>query len=167
MLNKVILIGRLTRDPEARMTTTGIPVTTFSLAVDRGYASQNGTRETDFFNCVCYRKIAENVARFCHKGKLVSVEGRIQNRTYDAPDGTKRTITEIICENVIFLDSSRPQTEAQPTYPSYSQQTQPVFNIPQPKAQQPQFTSNVETDPQDDFFDDDHGLDISEDDLPF
>ncbi len=166
MLNKVILIGRLTKDPEARMTTTGIPVTTFTLAVDRGYVSQNGNREADFFNCVCYRKLAENVARYCQKGKLISIEGRIQNRTYDAPDGTRRIFTEIICDNVVFLNSSRPQPETQPTYP---QQKQPVFNIPQPKVQQPQFTSEpeVESEPEDDYFNDNIQIDISEDDLPF
>lgn len=104
-MNKVILIGRLTRDPEMRTTSSGTNVTSFSLAVSRNFTDQNGERGTDFFNCVVWRKQAENVAKYCQKGSQVAVEGRLQNRSYDAQDGTKRYVTEVICENVSFLGS--------------------------------------------------------------
>ena len=104
-MNKVILIGRLTRDPEMRNTSSGLAVTSFFLAVSRNFTDQNGERGTDFFNCVVWRKQAENVAKYCTKGSQVAVEGRLQNRSYDAQDGTKRYVTEVICENVSFLGS--------------------------------------------------------------
>ena len=104
-MNKVILIGRLTKDPEMRTTQSGIANTTFSLAVNRNFANQQGEREADFFNVVTWRKQAENVSKYCTKGSQVAVEGRIQNRSYDAQDGTKRYITEIIADNVTFLGS--------------------------------------------------------------
>lgn len=102
-MNKAIIIGRLTRDPEMRTTTSGVNSTTFTVAVSRNYTNQNGERETDFLNCVTWRKQAENVAKYCKKGTQVAVEGRIQTRSYDAQDGTKRYVTEIIADNVTFL----------------------------------------------------------------
>lgn len=104
-MNKAILIGRLTRDPEMRTTTSGATTTSFTVAVSRTYANQNGERETDFINCVAWRKQAENIAKYCQKGTQVAVEGRIQTRSYDAQDGTKRYVTEIIVDNVTFLGS--------------------------------------------------------------
>ena len=104
-MNKVILIGRLTKDPELKTTTSGTPTTTFTIAVDRTFTNQNGQREADFINCVAWRKQAENISRYCFKGSQVAVEGRIQTRNYDAQDGTKRYITEVICDNVTFLGS--------------------------------------------------------------
>ena len=102
-MNKAIIIGRLTRDPEMRTTTSGLNSTTFTVAVSRNYTSANGERETDFINCVAWRKQAENIAKYCTKGSQVAVEGRIQTRSYDAQDGTKRYVTEIIADNVTFL----------------------------------------------------------------
>ena len=109
-MNKAILIGRLTRDPELRTTTSGIANTTFTIAVDRPFTSQSGQREADFLNCVSWRKQAENIAKYCTKGSQVAVEGRIQIRSYDAQDGTKRYVTEIICDNVTFLGSRNNQS---------------------------------------------------------
>ncbi len=105
-MNKAIIIGRLTRDPEMRTTTSGINSTSFTVAVSRNYSNQNGERETDFINCVAWRKQAENIAKYCTKGTQVAVEGRIQTRSYDAQDGTKRYVTEIIADNVTFLGRS-------------------------------------------------------------
>ncbi len=102
-MNKAIIIGRLTRDPEMRTTTSGLNSTTFTVAVSRNYTREDGTRETDFINCVAWRKQAENIAKYCKKGSQVAVEGRIQTRSYDAQDGTKRYVTEIIADNVTFL----------------------------------------------------------------
>ncbi len=172
MLNKVILIGRLTKDPEIRVTTSGISVGTFSLAVNRNFANARGEKETDFFNCVCYRKLAEIVGRYVKKGQLISVEGRIQNRSYDGQDGIKRYITEIICENVVFLESRNQQNDS--GNKNYNSQQQPSFNTYQ---QQPKFNSNNSNNnnqfnnnypqQQDNYFDDNPNVDISEDDLPF
>ncbi|KMT21779.1 single-stranded DNA-binding protein [Clostridium cylindrosporum] len=104
-MNKVFLIGRLTRDPELRFTPgAGNAVATFSLAVDRNYVSQNGQREADFINIVCWRKLAENVANNLSKGRLCAVSGSIQTRKYQAQDGSNRYVTEIVAEEVKFLD---------------------------------------------------------------
>ena len=104
-MNKVILIGRLSQDPEMRTTPNGVATTTFSVAVSRNFTNQNGERETDFFRCVAWRKQAENIAKYTQKGSQVAVEGRLQNRSYDAQDGTKRYVTEVIADNVSFLGS--------------------------------------------------------------
>ncbi|MDS1030562.1 single-stranded DNA-binding protein [Bacillota bacterium LX-D] len=104
MLNKVILIGRLTRDPELRYTANGVAVATFTLAVDRQYANQQGQREADFIRIVVWQKLAEVCANNLGKGRLVAVEGRLQVRSYDAADGQKRQVSEVVAENVRFLD---------------------------------------------------------------
>ena len=104
-MNKVILIGRLTRDPELRTIASGNATTSFTIAVNRNFTNQNGEREADFINCVAWRKQAENIAKYCTKGSQVAVEGRIQTRNYDAQDGTKRYVTEVIADNVTFLGS--------------------------------------------------------------
>ena len=104
-MNKVILIGRLTKDPELRTIASGNATTSFTIAVNRNFTNQNGEREADFINCVAWRKQAENVAKYCTKGSQVAVEGRIQTRNYDAQDGTKRYVTEVIADNVTFLSS--------------------------------------------------------------
>ena len=104
-MNKVILIGRLTKDPELRTIASGNATTSFTIAVNRNFTNQNGEREADFINCVAWRKQAENVAKYCTKGSQVAVEGRIQPRSYDAQDGTKRYVTEVVADNVTFLGS--------------------------------------------------------------
>ena len=105
-MNKAIIIGRLTRDPEMRTTTSGTNSTTFTVAVSRNYANANGERETDFINCVAWRKQAENIAKYCTKGSQVAVEGRIQTRSYDAQDGTKRYTTDVAVESFEFIGSN-------------------------------------------------------------
>ena len=104
-MNKVILIGRLTKDPELRTIASGNATTSFTIAVNRNFTNQNVEREADFINCVAWRKQAENVAKYCTKGSQVAVEGRIQTRSYDAQDGTKRYVTEVVADNVTFLGS--------------------------------------------------------------
>jgi single-strand DNA-binding protein len=103
MLNRVVLIGRLTKDPELRYTPNGVAVTNFTLAVERNFKNAQGEKETDFFTCVVYRQLAELCANYLAKGKLASVDGRIQIRTYNDKDSQKRWVTEIIGENVQFL----------------------------------------------------------------
>lgn len=103
MLNRVILIGRLVADPELRYTQNGIAVTSFRIAVDRPFTNQQGERETDFINIVTWRKLAELCASHLSKGRLVGVDGRLQVRTYDASDGTRRQAAEVVADNVQFL----------------------------------------------------------------
>ena len=104
-MNKAILIGNLANDPESRTTASGIAQCTFRLAVQRRFANAQGVREADFLTIVCWRQTAELCTRYLSKGRKVAVEGSIQTRSYDAQDGTKRYVTEIIADNVEFLGS--------------------------------------------------------------
>ena len=104
MMNKVMLIGRLTRDPDLRYTPSNIATVTFSIAVNRPFTNQNGVREADFINIIAWRKQAENVKKYITKGSLVAVEGRIQTRNYDDKDGKKVYVTEVEADNVQFLE---------------------------------------------------------------
>lgn len=103
MLNRIVLIGRLTKDPELRYTPNGVAVATFTLAVDRNRKNAQGERETDFINIVVWQKQAENVANYLSKGKLAAVDGRLQIRSYDGQDGQKRWMTEVVADTVRFL----------------------------------------------------------------
>ena len=102
-MNKVFLIGNLTRDPELSETAGGVPVCHFSIAVNRNYSSQDGERQTDFFNCTAWRAMAESIARYTKKGKKVAVVGSIQLRNYEDNQGVKRTAVDIIAQDVEFL----------------------------------------------------------------
>ncbi|MBU1142404.1 MAG: single-stranded DNA-binding protein [Firmicutes bacterium] len=110
MMNRVILVGRITKDPEIKSTQSNIAVVTFTLAVNRQFADQSGEKQADFIQCVVWRKQAENLARFVRKGALLGVEGRIQTRTYEADNGT-RYVTEVVCDSVQFLESKGDTTE--------------------------------------------------------
>ncbi|MDI6878439.1 MAG: single-stranded DNA-binding protein [Desulfitobacteriaceae bacterium] len=103
MLNRVVLIGRLTKDPELRYTQSGVAVATFTLAVDRKFKNAQGERETDFIPCVAYRQLAELCSNYLSKGKLAAVEGRIQVSSFTGKDGQRRWSTEVIAEDVRFL----------------------------------------------------------------
>ena len=107
MLNKIFIMGRLTRDPELRRTQSGTPVTSFSLAVDRDYKTQSGEKETDFIDVVAWRATAEFVAKYFTKGRMAVVEGRLQLRDWTDRDGNKRRTAEVIADNVYFGDSKR------------------------------------------------------------
>ena len=149
-MNKVILIGRLTRDPELRTTTSGTATTSFSIAVDRPFVNQQtGQREADFINCVAWRKQAENISRYCFKGTQVAVEGRIQTRSYDAQDGTKRYVTEVVCDNVTFLGSKNSNSRDDSSY------SEPSSDIE---------TTNLDEDPYANMGDE---VALTDDDLPF
>ena len=104
-MNKCILIGNLTKDPELSTTSNGIAVCRFSIAVGRKFANAGGERETDFFNIIVWRSVGENCHKFLKKGSKVGVVGNIQSRSYDATDGTKRYVTEIVAEEVEFLST--------------------------------------------------------------
>ncbi len=151
-MNKALLIGRLTKDPELKYTSNNIPVATFSLAVNRPFSNQNGERETDFINIVVWRKQAESVKNYINQGSLVAVEGRIQTRNYEAQDGTKRYVTEVVADNVQFLETKK---QAQ-------LRTQNSDNDVEEKVTEE--TTNVESDP---FADFGSSIEISDDELPF
>ena len=104
MLNRVILIGRLTKDPELKYTPSGTAVGSFTLAVDRFRNNAQGEKETDFIPIVVWQKQAENCANYLNKGSLAAIDGRMQVRTYDAKDGTRRWVTEVVADTVRFLD---------------------------------------------------------------
>ncbi len=151
-MNKVILIGRLTRDPEMRTTGNGTAVTRFTLAVSRPFQDQNGERGADFINCVAWRRQAENIAKYCVKGSQVAVEGRIQTGSYDAQDGSKRYTTDVVCDNCTFLGSKNGEANTH-SMPSAD------FN-----EEAPMPTSDISEDPFKDFGEE---ISLSDDDLPF
>jgi len=109
--NKVVLIGRLTRDPEMRYTTSGLAVTSFSIAVDRRNKNQQGEKQTDFFRCTAWRQSAEFVSSYASKGRLVAVEGRIELNKFTGQDGIEKTSADIVCDHIEILDSNREQGE--------------------------------------------------------
>ncbi|HOB42878.1 MAG TPA: single-stranded DNA-binding protein [Bacillota bacterium] len=136
MMNRVVIVGRLTHDPELRFTQNGIAVTRFSLAVDRPFTNQQGERETDFLDVVVWRRQAENVAAYLKKGSLAAVDGRVQVRSYETPEGQKRKVWEIVADRVEFLDR-RGDTGSQMSQGGYGR-TQPELgededDVPMPE----------------------------------
>lgn len=113
MINRAVLIGRLTRDPELRRTQQGDAVVSFTLAINRNYTSKDGQQQADFINCVAWKKLAENIEKYCAKGRTLGVEGRLQSRSYDNAQGQKVFVTELFCTGVQFLGSNqKSQSEA-------------------------------------------------------
>lgn len=157
-MNKVFLIGRLTKDPELRYTSSNIPTASFSIAVNRNFTNQNGEREADFINIIVWRKQAENVKNYLTKGSQVAIDGRIQTRSYDAQDGSKRYVTEVIADNVQFLDTRSSGTSGY--QPSSTGPTPYDFEQSAPAAP----TTDVSSDP---FADFGSSIEISDDELPF
>lgn len=105
MINRVILVGRLTKDPEYRENRNGVGVATFTLAINRPFTNSQGEREADFINVVVFRKQAENVNKYLSKGSLAGVDGRIQSRNYENNEGRRVFVTEVVADNVQFMDS--------------------------------------------------------------
>lgn len=140
MLNRSILIGRLTKDPELRYTPSGVAVTTFTLAVDRPFTNAQGKKEADFLNIVTWKQLAETCANYLKKGRLTAVEGRIQIRNFENNESKRIYVTEIVADNVRFLESGS-QREAEETGAKHKQPTE--------------------------VFEDSKPLDINSDDLPF
>ena len=162
-MNKVFLIGRLTRDPELRYTGSNIPVATFSLAVNRNFSNQNGEREADFFNIVVWRKQAENCKNYLNQGSQVAIEGRLQSRSYDDKDGSKRYVTEVIADNVEFLGSKNSSSNSNSNSVPASNNAGPSpydfgDNAPEVKG------TDVDSNP---FADFGASIEISDDELPF
>jgi len=176
MLNRVILIGRLTRDPELRYTPAGVAVTQFTLAVDRPFTSGQGEREADFIPVVTWRQLAETCANYLRKGRLTAVEGRIQVRNYENNEGKRVYVTEVIADNVRFLESSReggaPREESGGGYSGGGGNTGGGYggggnNSSYSGGGNSGNRSNQSRNDNDPFKDDGRPIDISEDDLPF
>ncbi|MFB2494862.1 single-stranded DNA-binding protein [Staphylococcus aureus] len=121
MLNRVVLVGRLTKDPEFRTTPNGVSVATFTLAVNRTFTNAQGEREADFINCVTFRKQADNVNNYLSKGSLAGVDGRLQSRSYENQEGRRVFVTEVVCDSVQFLE---PKNNNQQPNNNYHQQRQ-------------------------------------------
>ena len=121
MLNRIILMGRLTADPELRQTPNGISVATFSIAVDRNFQSKGAERQTDFINCVAWRQTGEFISRYFQKGRMIAVEGSLQTRRYEDKTGAKRTAYEVVVDQAYFADSARQNNNQSDSYgaPSY------------------------------------------------
>ena len=140
MLNRVILMGRITQNLELKTTASGISVTSFSIAVDRNYVKQGEERQTDFINIVCWRKQAEFVCRYFEKGSMIALEGQLQTRTYQAKDGSNRYVTEVVADSVSFTGEKREQSNNGYSQPQYQQPPQQSYQQPpQPQYQTPQY----------------------------
>ncbi|MDW8551097.1 single-stranded DNA-binding protein [Staphylococcus nepalensis] len=146
MINRVVLVGRLTKDPEFRTTPSGVNVATFTLAVNRTFTNAQGEREADFINCVVFRKQAENVNKYLFKGHLAGVDGRIQSRSYENQEGRRIFVTEVVTDSVQFLE---PKNNEQKQNVSKGQQTG---------------TNNQQLSNDNPFA---NGVDVDLDDLPF
>lgn len=141
MLNRVVLTGHLTKDPELKVTQSGLSVVQFVIGVQRQFARKDGEREADFISCVAWRKTAENIAKYFKKGQLIGVDGRVQTRSYDDKNGQRVYVTEVVVDNFAFLSSQKGQGNQNPS------------QRPNTPAQDPfAGTGNV---------------DITDDDLPF
>lgn len=157
MINRVVLVGRMTRDPELRRTPQGDAVTSFTLAVNRNYTSRDGQQQADFINCVVWRKPAENVERYCSKGSLVGVEGRVQTRSYDNAQGQKVYVVEVLCDSVQFLETraARERTQSQPQMQMQQPQNNDNFYDMKTVELEKEFDNSLNT------------YDIMEDDIQF
>lgn len=134
-MNKVFLIGNLTRDPEMRSTQSGVPVCNFTIAVNRRFKKENGEQETDFLNVIAWRQLAELCGKYLAKGRKVAVAGSIQTRTYEAKDGSKRTAWDIVADEVEFLTTQNQQSSTQSapgTYTTAASKDSGTANAPQP-----------------------------------
>lgn len=153
-MNKTILIGRLTKDPELKRTPNNLAVVQFTVAVSRKYKSASGEYETDFINCVAWRAQAENLAKYMRRGSLIGIEGQIQTRNYEDNNGVRRYVTEVLAESISFLESKST---------SSANTTNTGFSASKDKSPE-DFMSKTNDDP---FTNIKSDFDVSNDDLPF
>lgn len=151
MINRTVLVGRLTKDPELRYTNSNLAFVKFTLAVNRTFTGPSGEREADFIQCIVWRKQAENLARFVKKGNLIGVEGRIQTGSYEDKEGIRKYTTDVVCDSVQFLESKSQSTESNETYSTPNNQKSYQNN----KYEKPNKKESTPT------------IDVAEDDLPF
>ncbi|QDA75668.1 single-stranded DNA-binding protein [Listeria seeligeri] len=160
MMNRVVLVGRLTKDPELRYTPAGVAVATFTLAVNRPFKNGQGEQEADFIQCVVWRKPAENVANFLKKGSLAGVDGRVQTRNYEGNDGKRVYVTEIVAESVQFLEPKQNAVEG--STPNNNQNEANYSNNNKNGSYRASSSQNSDS-----FANEGKPIDISDDDLPF
>lgn len=167
-MNKAILIGRLTRDPELRYTSSNRAVCQFSVAIDRPFTNQQtGTREADFINVVAWDRTAENIGKYMSKGRLIAVEGRIQTRNYENNEGRKVYVTEVIASNVQFLESRNTQSSGNiDTMPEPPVEKSPYDFADSNVSENTNSTMNIEEE-KDPFASFGEQIEISDNDLPF
>ena len=163
-MNKVLLIGRLARDPELRYTGTNLPVASFTLAVSRNFTGQNGEREADFIPIIVWRKQAENVKNYLTQGSQVAVEGRMQVRNYDDKDGVKRYVTEVVAETVQFLDTKSSRERTSNSGPSPYDMPTSSYMDNSPVTDMDIRTEEIKDDPFKDFGEE---IKIADSELPF
>ena len=164
MINRVVMVGRMTRDPELRRTGSGAAVTSFTLALNRNYNSADG-QQADYISCVVWNKVAENVAQYCSKGSLVGVEGRLRSRTYDNAQGQRVYVTEVVCDSVQFLETraQRERNQSSMNQGTMNQNSMDQYSQPaQPQTNNFQDMQTVEL--ESDF---DNSYNIMEDDIQF
>ncbi|MCA1011821.1 single-stranded DNA-binding protein [Halobacillus halophilus] len=166
MLNRVVLVGRLTKDPDLRYTPNGVAVANFTIAVNRPFSNNQGGQDADFLNCVVWRRAAENLANFMNKGSLVGVDGRLQSRSFDNQEGKRVFVTEVVADSVQFLESKGSSSQGGSNRGGSGYQAN--------QNQQPSgnnFGSNNNNNnnqrDEDPFADNGEPIDISDDDLPF
>lgn len=164
MLNRVVLVGRLTKDPDLRYTPSGVAVANFTLAVNRPFSNQQGNREADFINCVVWRRPAENLANYMKKGSMVGVDGRVQTRNFEGQDGKMVYMTEIVADSVQFLETKGSTQGGSQGSSGYQQNQNQNQNHNQ---NQNQNNSNQNQNEEDPFKNNGQPIDISDDDLPF
>ncbi|EPG1054117.1 TPA_asm: single-stranded DNA-binding protein [Listeria monocytogenes] len=160
MMNRVVLVGRLTKDPDLRYTPAGAAVATFTLAVNRPFKNGQGEQEADFIQCVVWRKPAENVANFLKKGSLTGVDGRVQTRNYEGNDGKRVYVTEIVAESVQFLEPKQSAVEG--STPNNNQNEANYSNNNKNGSYRASSSQNSDS-----FANEGKPIDISDDDLPF
>jgi|SRR5690625_1645881 len=160
MLNRVVLVGRLTRDPDLRYTPNGVAVANFNIACNRPFKNQQGENEADFINCVVWRKTAENLANYMRKGSMIGVDGRIQTRSYENKDGNMVYVTEVVAESIQFLESRGGSGQQQQQPSGYGNQFQQPPSQPSQGMDQSQSGGDI-------FPGGGRQVDISDDDLPF
>ncbi|WP_405098109.1 single-stranded DNA-binding protein [Oceanobacillus sp. FSL H7-0719] len=166
MLNRVVLVGRLTRDPDLRYTPNGVAVANFNIAVNRPFSNQQGEREADFINGVVWRRQAENLANYMKKGNLIGVDGRIQTRNYEGQDGKTVYVTEVVADSIQFLET-KGASGGQGAGPSGYQQNQNQNQYQNQNQFQPNQNQNQNQSNDDPFRNNGEPIDISDDDLPF
>lgn len=164
MINRVVMVGRMTRDPELRRTGSGAAVTSFTLALNRNYNSADG-QQADYISCVVWNKVAENVAQYCSKGSLVGVEGRLRSRTYDNAQGQRVYVTEVVCDSVQFLETRAQRERNQSTMNQGMMNQNPMDQYSQPAQPQTNNFQDMQTvELESDF---DNSYNIMEDDIQF
>ena len=167
MINRVVLVGRLTKDPELRYTPSGVAMARFTLAVNRTFSNQQGEREADFINCVVWRKQAENTANYLKKGSLAGVEGRIQTGSYEGQDGKRVYTTDVVADSVQFLEPRNSSGERNQGGQSSGGNGQQQFSTPSYQQNQPMNQQNYTRVDEDPFSNSSGPIEVSDDDLPF